>query len=768
MSSRPNAGALARFEHPILAAICLVAVMLSAPVRAVEEIVVTAQKREQNAQDIGISITAFSGDQMKELGFINSTDLVMQTPGLTYVTPFGDGNNASFTLRGVGLNDFSEHNESPTAVYVDGVYRASLAGINFQLFDMERTEILRGPQGTLYGRNTTGGLVHFITRKPTDEFEANGEVTVGEYSQIRLEGGVGGPIADSVSGRLAFTYHEHDGYRDARIPGVEDANSTDVWAARGQLLFNPSENLEILLSGHLADADQISASYEHTSSIFQADGITEVQQPANFVNPICADVGGLTGPGQDCFGYRDTDGDVYATDNDTEPLLDLETAGASVTVDWNAGNINFTSITAYESVEKLFREDTDAGPVPAIVVSNPVDSDQWSQELRAAGQTDNSRWTGGIYYFDREIDTGSRTDVSGIDLVNDNTVTMYEVESIAIFGQYEYDFSEAWTGIVGARYTHEEQDFELLATDDLGNTPLFLGLSMVPIPGFVVFDFTNATVGNLTEAEMDDFNFRVELDWRAADNVLAYGSIAQGTKAPGFNFAIDGTGILGSSTPAQIPFDEEQLTAFELGVKTELFDNTTNLNAAVFYYDYEDFQAFSFEGLTSVVSNKDAEVIGIEAELQSRPIEALDIRLGFSWLDTEVEGITSASFFTGTTVSRDREMVLAPEFEVNGLARYSWTIGPGELSLQGDLRFVGDQFFDIANNPIAAEDSYVVANASIGYRSSDGRYELVGFVNNFTDEEYRTYAIPVTSLGFTQNMIGRPRWFGATFRVNWN
>jgi iron complex outermembrane receptor protein len=130
----------------------------------IEEVVVTAQKREQNVQEIGISVTAFSGEQLKDLGITTSTDLVAQTPGLTYVTPFGDGNNAAFTLRGVGLNDFSEHNESPTAVYVDQVYQASLAGLNFQMFDIERVEVLRGPQGTLYGRNTTGGLVHFITR----------------------------------------------------------------------------------------------------------------------------------------------------------------------------------------------------------------------------------------------------------------------------------------------------------------------------------------------------------------------------------------------------------------------------------------------------------------------------------------------------------------------------------------------------------------------------------------------------------------------------
>ena len=733
----------------------------------IEEVVVTAQKREQNVQEIGISVTAFSGEQLKDLGIVNSTDLVSHTPGLTYVTPFGDGNNAAFTLRGVGLNDFSEHNESPTAVYVDQVYQASLAGLNFQMFDIERVEVLRGPQGTLYGRNTTGGLVHFITRKPTEEFNAYTDLTAGEYSEVRVEGGIGGALGYGVAGRLSAVYHNHDGYRDARTSGVNDANSRDVLSLRGQVLFQPSDNSSVLLSAHYSDANQISATYEHTSTAFASDGITEIFLPPSEVNPLCAGVGGLTGPGEDCFGYRDSDGDVYDTDNDREPFLDLETSGASATIDWNWQDTAFTSITAYEKVEKLFGEDTDMGPVPAIAVTNPVDSAQWSQELRAAGDARRLSWTTGLYYFDRTIDTGSRTDVSGIDLVDDETVTNYDTKSWALFGQLEYDLTDEWSAILGARYTSEEQDFHMVARDLLGNTPLFLGLSDVPIPGFTVFEFTPETAGKLTEASLDDFNFRAELDWRPTDTVLVYGSIAQGTKAPGFNFAIDGTGILGSSQIEQIPFDEEVLTSYELGLKSEIFGGKAIFNGAVFYYEYEDFQAFSFDQLTNVVTNKDAEVKGVEAELITRPIDGLDIRLGATWLDTEVKDIVAASFFTGEEVVRNREMVAAPDMEVTGMIRYSWNAGPGRIALQSDFRFVGDQFFDINNNPITAEDSYLVANASVGYEMGDGRYSIVAWAKNFTDEEYRTYAIPVTSLGFTQNMIGQPRWYGVTFRANW-
>lgn len=739
----------------------------AASAAVLEEIVVTAQKREQNLQDVGISVTAFSGDQMKELGFVTTTDLVQQTPGLTYVPPFGDGNNAAFTLRGVGLNDFSEHNESPVAVYVDEVYQATLAGLGFQLFDLERAEVLKGPQGTLFGRNTSGGLVHMVTRKPTDTFEGYGEATYGEYDQVRLEGAAGGPIVDTLSGRVSFLYHDHDGYRETRTSGLKDANSTDAWSVRGQLLWEPTGDLEILASAHYASADQISATYEHASTTFAPDGITEVFLPADQVNPLCAGVGGLTGPGQDCFGYRDTDGDIHATDNDRQTFLDLDTAGVSLHVDWQVAGMTVTSISAFEYLNKFFGEDTDMGPVPAIAVTNPVDSQQWSQELRLAGEADQLRWTTGFFYFNRDVRTGSRTDVSGIGLVNDNTVDSDLTESWALFGQLEYEINERWTAIGGLRYTDEEREFEMIARDDLGNTPFFLGLTPAPVPGFVIFDFTEATVGDLTKQEGDNISWRAELDWRPVDDWMVYGSIARGVKGFGFNFAIDGTGILGGSTPAQIPFDEEKLMAYELGFKSSLFDGRARLNASVYYYDYNDFQAFSFEGLTNVVSNKNAEVIGFEAELVTNPWDGWEFSFGLNLQDAEVKDVTSANFFTGDLVTRDRDMVLTPDFTFNGLGRYEWAMFGGNMAVQMDFRIVGDQYFDIANNPITKEDTYVVGNGRLSWTDASDAWQVALWVKNIGDTGYRTYAIPVTSLGFTQQMIGTPRWIGGTVSYRW-
>ena len=222
---------------------------------ALEEVIVTAQKREQNLQDVGVSVTAFTGKQIDEFGFTNSVDIVAQTPNLSFGTPTGEGNNASLTLRGVGLSDFNDNNEGPVAVYVDEVYISALSGVTFQLFDLARVEVLRGPQGTLYGRNTTGGLVHFVSERPTEENEGYVQLTGGENSQFEVEGAISGSLTDIMQGRLSFAHNEHDGYVHNRGPGNNDANNTDNNAGRLQLAIQPTDTIDVLLNGHASKND---------------------------------------------------------------------------------------------------------------------------------------------------------------------------------------------------------------------------------------------------------------------------------------------------------------------------------------------------------------------------------------------------------------------------------------------------------------------------------------------------------------------------------
>src|SRR5262245_5787333 len=271
---------------------------------ALEEIIVTAQKREHKIQHIGMTITAFTGDDIRDFGFTNAQDLAKQTPALSFNLNANDDVSMTFSLRGVGLDDFSAFNEAPVAIYFDGVYQATLAGNNTQLFDLERVEILKGPQGTLYGRNTTGGIVHFISRKPTKELEGYVDASLGEYALRRIEAAVSGPFGDSVQGRLSGVYVKSDGYSEARFPGVEDGGDAREYAVRGQLQFQQNDPSNVLLSLSYVDADFSPSPHEHGSVTLEPDDVTVIPLPPDEPNPLCPGT-----PVADCPGYKDRYGD---------------------------------------------------------------------------------------------------------------------------------------------------------------------------------------------------------------------------------------------------------------------------------------------------------------------------------------------------------------------------------------------------------------------------------------------------------------------------
>jgi len=722
-----------------------------------EEIVVTAQRREQNVQDVGIAITAFSGDQLRQLGITESTALAQQTPGLIYASPIGEGQNPVFAIRGVGLNDFSEHNEAPVAVYVDDVYLSNLAGLSFQLYDLERVEVLKGPQGTLFGRNTTGGVIHFLTRRPTDRLDGFAELSAGEFSQLRFEGALSGPFSDTVRARLSALYNEHDGYMSILSPGFDDANAADSVGVRAQLEFGSSDAFSVRVSGHYDQSDTISVAYHHGSVQPAADGVSVIYVPPDEPNAGCPGA-----PGADCFGYRYT-GDRRSAEIDQAPFLDLETWGASAIVEWQlADDLTLSSITGYEDVDKLYGEDTDAGPVPGIYVKHPNVGKQFSQELRLSNDDDQLRWTAGVYYFDRSIDAGSNIDVSGIGLFNLLLETHDDIESWAGFGQLEYALTDHLTLIGGVRYTDEERHFEELSRDLAGVIPVFLGLSPTPIPGFVTFDFTDESVGELTRTEDDSVTFRAEADWRPAEDVLVYASISRGTKGAGFNSAFDGTGVFSGSTVEQIPFGEETLTDYEVGIKSTLFSGTANLNASTFYYDYDDYQAFTFDNITQVIRNLPASLYGAELEFAARPTDSWYFKGGVAWLHSEVEDVAAANLFTGELVERDREMAMAPDLQLSAIVRYQWNMLGGLMSVQASGQYHSEMFFDLDNNPVTKEDGYGTVDLRVAYTDDAERFEVALWGKNVTDEYYRTYAFPVVGLGFMDDTVAAPSWYGAT------
>lgn len=708
-----------------------------------EEVIVTAQKREQNLQEIGVSVTAFSGDQIRKLGFTNSVDIIAQTPNLSFGTPTGEGNNASLAIRGVGLSDFNDNNEGPVAVYVDEVYVSALSGVTFQLFDLDRVEVLRGPQGTLYGRNTTGGLVHFVSAKPGEETEGYVELTAAENSQFKIEGAIGGSLGKKVQGRLSFAHNEHDGYVENRGPGSNDANNTDNNAARLQIAVQPSDNVDILFNAHTSENDADMGAWQHEATYSPDGGITSLALPAdlNWYD---------TCPGCDAFGYRDTDGDPWEGAYDRDGSLTIENSGGSMRIDWDVSDLTFTSITAYENFERHYGEDTDVSPGPIIHNTYEADIDQFTQEIRLSGEHDRLHWLVGAFYYDHEVDGFFEIDASGIDFLIGDANYDQETESWSVFGQAEYDLADAWTLIAGLRYTDEERELDYLSEENNG---------LLPPDDNTMFDYDN-TISN------DNITGKVELNFRPSDDVMLYGSFSLGTKSAGFNTGLlDETGLFGTTIRADVPYDEEELTSYEVGIKSDLFNGTTRFNASAFYYDYSDFQAFAFVDLNQVIFNTDAEITGMEIEIVTHPIEGLEIMLGGAYLDAEADDIPLND---ASGLTRDRDMTLAPEYSLNGLVRYQWPAFSGSLAAQVDFTWQDDVYFDIQNHPVSSQESYDVWNARVSYYSAEENWSVTAFVNNLSDEEYRGYSFDVTNLfGFNQVSYGRPRWAGVTFNYNW-
>ena len=775
-NSNPWGISMKKLSKPGIAAAILACSVPLAAQSPLEEVLVTAQKREQNLSDVSLSVTAFSGTALRELNLTSSVDIAAQTPGMNIGTPVGEGNNPAITLRGVGLNDFNDNNEGPIAIYRDEVYQAAMPGLTFQLFDMERVEVLRGPQGSLYGRNATGGLVHFISAKPTQEYSGYGDLSIGEYSQLKMEGALSGPLMESVTGRISFATNSHEGYVANRVG--PDGNEAESYAFRGQLMFEPAEQLTVLASGHYGQGDTVAPKYQHQAT-----------DPS----------------GVDYWGYADTDGDNFAGDYDRLGILNIENYGGALNVGWDGEQFDLVSITGYEKVDKIHQEDTDTGPTNGIEPTFQADVETFSQEFRISGENEKMNWVAGVYYFNSDANNNLVLDVNypdglvgfldslavvdggfggglagvpfgyvpgadpslNIPFVSYDVDYTQDTESIGLFGQVDYDLTAEFTLVAGLRYTTEDRSFNYVnnfgdrngdaaidAANDGALTNFLNQLNALPPadPDFFPSEWF------LYDGSIDNDNFsgKVGLEYRPNDDLLLYASYSRGFKSGGFNGGF--LDLTDGVVPTDTPYDEEILNSYEAGFKATLLDNALQLNAAVFYYDYQDFQALTFSGLSQFIDNSDAELYGVDTDLVWMPNENWDVLLGASLLDTTVDRVV----VQGTPMT-DVEMVLAPAFTFNGLVRYTHPIGEvSSLSFQVDFNHEGEHYFDITNSPLSGEDAYTVFNARVAYRYNE-HISLAFWAKNLGDEEYRVYTFDFSGPGgFNQQFFAPPRWFGGT------
>ncbi len=720
----------------------------------VEEIVVTAQKREQSLQEVGISVTALSGREMRDFGFSNVIDVIAKVPGIDNYSPFGPGSSANIVIRGIGLNDFGAGHEAPITTYVDEFYLVSVPAVDFALFDLDRVEVLRGPQGTLFGRNSTGGLVHFVTAKPTKELTGFVSLGGGRFGEIKAEAAVSGPLSDNISARLSLISHHSDGYTENLNPDLDKAGEAGTDAIRGQLLFEPGDSWRILLKGEYFDVSKRHTYYEPIPlAIDPATGLASL------------DPDGTDGAGYNARNFGAGEPNVTLTSDPQK--LEQDGFHALARIEKDIGDLTVTSLTGYFELDRKLVEDCDASPNVICAADFPYETDWFTQELRLDKTGGDLQWTAGLYYLHQEAenhpDAFFNVPVSGPGAV-DPVTGLYngaffpialaanweqDTDSFAVFGQIDYKFAPQWSFIAGLRWTHDEKDFVDSDNATLRSCPGF------PIPSNCFLPPVGTGIPNpfVGDYEDDLFSWRLQLNYQATDDLLLFGSVSQGSKAGGFN---NGFYSPAATDTSLIPYDDETNIAYEIGAKSEWLDRRLRINGSAFYYDYSDFQTFNWLGIGGLMVNRDASAFGGELELDAFITDNLNVRLGLSYLDTTIEDVTGPR----SNFIADREMANAPDTTVSGAVVYNLPLtGNYNVRLQWDFNYVSERFTNNFNDPASEIDSYFKHNALVTFGFGEN-WELQGYVRNISDERYVFRMFVFADLGYGQFIYAEPRTYG--------
>ena len=738
--------------------------LVSLPVSAqIEEIIVTAQKREQNVQDVSISITAFSGDTLQDLGIVQPRDLAQFTPGLTVNASSSYEGDSVFTIRGVGMNDVTSKQNPAVMIYLDEIALPSHVMLGFQMFDVDRVEVLKGPQGTLYGRNTTGGAIKVVPRKPTKEFDLQARFDYAEYDRTELELGIGGPLSDTLSARVATNINvSQNGWQTLDTipevpfgPGVDpDNGEIDRKAYRGSILWEPTEQFDILISGDYSEDKSEVMAFKHAGNLradgngfcsYATEGIRNEVECASFAQIRDRTGGTPLTPEREVIQDRNPDIRTVLGEFSTGNQVDAESWGISATVNIDFGRFTATSITGYREFDRY--QPLDQGGSPAYIheIRNWEDITSFTQEIRFA--SDDSwgaiDWIVGGFYSNDDNDFFSDTDFrdhasfsgffeSGSD---------QETEGISAFAQVDWRMHEKLKLSLGIRYTDEDREFSFSGK--------ISGSGPVPLSLFTHPKLNTEEVGG-----------RVALEFTPTDNLLLYASFNRGFKSGGFPASIAFT------RNQLLPFVSEELLAYEAGFKSTLLDGNVRFNAAGYYYDWNDMQARAALDRIDPVSGQnvrvitlgtagDVEIYGAEAEFTWQLTPELLVYTGVNLMDAEIK---SGDY-------EDQTPAHAPEFTINGLVSYtaSQEIGGFRPFAQFDYSYTDSNQFILPNHPGAVQNSYTLLNARIGLRSNDGHWELAGWGRNLSDEEYTSEIFGPAS-GFLPGRIqyGPPRIFGVS------
>ena len=670
---------------------------------ALSEVVVTAQRREQSAQNVGIAISVLSGQQLALRGVTDINRLQYQTPGLEITPAFGGG-QPNFRLRGVGFDDYGSNNASPVGVYVDEVAFPFPIQTQGQVFDIARVEVLRGPQGTLYGRNTTGGAINFISNRPTPDLQAGLDAEYGAYGYGKVEGYVSGPVADGLRLRLAGITEQGGGYEHDRDTG-EGLGNLDRYALRGQAAWDATSKLSVLLE----------ASYGHDGSDGQGLYLTQpLTLPNGTVVPADSNHFHTAWGGSTVFQS------LTGVATDAKPFRDNDNGGVDLHVAYDLGFAELTDITAYHALDRREYEDWDASSAAYAGVFFHSRASVLSEELRLGSQDQGPfKWLVGVYYSRERLKEAFISDL--LDIFTFDTINTYRqhADTIAGFGQVEYQLTPRLNLIAGLRVEHETRDL-------LGYTT-----ATDPVIGIGVSGVDQSTSYTKPSG-------KAALEYKLTSTALLYASASRGVKSGGYT-------AYNTVTPSQLaPFKPETVWAYEGGAKSDLFDRRVRLNGAVFYYDYRDQQVQSavptFAGeIGNIVNAPRSRIYGVDLEADFQPTPRFQVSQALSYKRGQFRSYPSANdAITGAFINRDGQDEGFPKLDYNGSASYFWNVAAYRVTAETDYSYRGKTNPVLLGPPYGPYEvaSYWLVNANLTLAPTAGRWSIGLYGRNILDKRY--------------------------------
>ena len=687
---------------------------------ALEEVIVTAERRAQDAQDVPIALTIIGGSEISPAGISSISDVALKTPNLTF-SQFNIGEPQLF-LRGLGTTIDSAGADPTVSVFIDDVYVGRSAGATSDLYDLERIEVLRGPQGTLYGRNVTGGAISIVTKRPSNEFEAKLGVTVGNYGLTVLRGLVDGPIGDNLAGNLSFSKRDRDGYAYSNRSGQE-LDDADNFSLRGKLLWDISDNTELLLG----------FDYSTDDNNGQCRNLTKLDNPAGDHN-----AGGVFVPVLKQIKADTNSEDPRTCAMTIEQYAERDVFGLSARLQMEFTNdLSLTSITAYRELEYSWLQELgglDSPPNLLSVEDNEGDdADQISQEFRLTKDGDRLFWVAGAYYFKENVDRfanvpiffGPASPVAPGALLDRSWQQSATNTSMALFGQVVWSMTDALALTLGGRHTWDEKEMDN---------------AYYSSPGNEVYNFKGL------EESWDEFTPRVTVDWQVTDDHMLFATWSKGYKS-GVFISQNTTAAL-----AETPLEPEEATNMEIGAKTRWFDNRLQFNLVYFDLENENQQLFRLENFTLVSENFGTESSGIELDFIAALGKNLTLSGMYASLDAEIVG----GQFAGNVAPR------SPDYKYSVALNYNAALGNGAiLDFDASVSYSDNWYMEATNQGVSYMDDYSIVDASVRYTSSGGNWEVTLWGKNLSDELVTSHSI-VSSFGGSVELFAPPRTYGVT------